>query len=138
MWVSTPSWIARTWCIAWVTPAPTAVPIPTLTKLLTALNLFESIPITFETAELWTDVIPDCKINDLSEPSGCWSSLNLYVVFPPVVPKPTTFAETLILVVPAPTDVELSKSSVRILLCILDLNDPMKFDEKLLWDDVSA
>ena len=75
--MSTPSWIAKTWCMAWVTPAPTVVPIPTLTILLNALNLFESIPIIFEFAELWIDVIPDCNISVLSDSSGCWSSLNL-------------------------------------------------------------
>ena len=35
-------------------------------------------------------------------------------------------------------DDELSKSIVKILLCILDLNDPIKFDEKLFSEDVSA
>ena len=56
----------------------------------------------------------------------------------PIVPNPTTFAFTCIFVNPAPTDDELSKSIVKILLCILDLNDPIKFDEKLFSEDVSA
>ena len=80
-------------------------------------------------------VIPDLKLTVLSAPSGWALSLNLNTSFPPVVLNPITFAFTLILVV---TPTELSKSRLKILLCILDLNVPMKLDEKLLWDDVSA
>ena len=116
---------------------PTVVPIPTFTILLIALNLFESMPITFVVAEDCIDVIPVCKIIEVSLPSGCALSLNLYVPIP-MVPNPTTFALTWISVTPAPTDDELSKSIVRILLCILDLNDPIKFDEKPSSEDVSA
>ena len=61
--------------------------------------------------------------------------MNLKTSFPPDVVNPITFA--LILAVDA-TPTELSKSRVSILLWILDLKVPIKFDEKLFCDDVSA
>ena len=80
-------------------------------------------------------VIPDCNTNVLSAPSGWALSLNLYVPLPPNEFIPTTLAFIFTVVV-NPT--ELSKSRERTLLWILDLNVPIKLDEKLFWDDVSA
>ena len=80
-------------------------------------------------------VIPDLRLTVLSAPSGWASSLNLNTSFPPVVLNPITFALILISVV---TPTELSKSRLNTLLWILDLNVPIKFDEKLPWEDVSA
>ena len=125
--MSVPSCIAKTWCTA------LAVADSILTTLLIALKLFLSNDIKF--AVFVRVVIPDLKLIVLSAPSGWALSLNLKTSFPPDVVNPITFA--LILTVDAiPT--ELSKSRVNILLWILDLNVPIKLDEKLFCDDVSA
>ena len=125
--MSVPSCIAKTWCTA------LAVADLILTTLFTALKLFLSNEIKL--AVFVRVVIPDLKLIVLSAPSGCALSLNLKTSFPPVVLNPITFA--LILTVDAiPT--ELSKSRDKILLWILDLNVPIKLDEKLFCDDVSA
>ena len=80
-------------------------------------------------------MIPDLKLIVLSAPAGWELSLNLKTSFPPVALNPITFA--LILTVDA-TPTELSKSRDKTLLWILDLNVPIKLDEKLFCDDVSA
>ena len=101
-------------------------PYATLTILFMVLNLFESTPTIVEVLETLLKL--DCKFTDLSFPAISAGSLNLNVPIPTlVVPNPTVFDLKVAVFIPV-----FSKSIDNTPPVKLEVNVPIKFDEKLL------